>query len=121
MDIDIRKTVTDAAYITVGIGVLGFQQAQVRRREVSKAVGSSVEELSKSLGSSVEELSKSLGSSVDEVSRAVGSSVDELRTRIEPVLEHIQCLPGQVREAAEAGRDRIGGFVEARWPLSPPN
>ncbi|MCC6339908.1 MAG: hypothetical protein KJ056_07720 [Acidimicrobiia bacterium] len=110
MDIDIRKTVTDAAYITVGIGVLGFQQAQVRRREVSKAVGSSVEELS-----------KSLGSSVDEVSRAVGSSVDELRTRIEPVLEHIQCLPGQVREAAEAGRDRIGGFVEARWPLSPPN
>lgn len=110
MDIDIRKTVTDAAYITVGIGVLGFQQAQVRRREVSKAVGSSVEELS-----------KSLGSSVDEVSKAVGSSVDELRTRIEPVLEHIQCLPGQVREAAEAGRDRIGGFVEARWPLSPPN
>lgn len=110
MDIDIRKTVTDAAYITVGIGVLGFQQAQVRRREVSKAVGSSVEELS-----------RTLGSSVDEVSRAVGSSVDELRTRIEPVLEHIQCLPGQVREAAEAGRDRIGGFVEARWPLSPPN
>lgn len=110
MDIDIRKTVTDAAYITVGIGVLGFQQAQVRRREVSKAVGSSVEELS-----------KSLGSSVDEVSRAVGSSVDELRTRIEPVLEHIQCLPGQVREAAEAGRERIGDFVEARWPLSSPN
>jgi hypothetical protein len=34
MDIDLRKTATDAAYIVVGAGVLGFQQAQVRRREV---------------------------------------------------------------------------------------
>jgi hypothetical protein len=34
MDIDLRKTATDAAYIVVGAGVLGFQQAQVRRREL---------------------------------------------------------------------------------------
>lgn len=33
MDIDLRKTAADAAYIVVGVGVLGFQQAQVRRRE----------------------------------------------------------------------------------------
>lgn len=99
MEIDIRKTVTDAAYITVGVGVLGYQQAQVRRRELSKAIGSSV----------------------DDVSRTVGSSVDELRSRIDPVLEHLQRLPDQVREAAEAGRDRISYFVESRWPLSTAN
>lgn len=34
MDLDLRKTATDAAYIVVGAGVLGFQQAQVRRREL---------------------------------------------------------------------------------------
>ena len=33
MDIDLRKTAADAAYIVVGVGVLSFQQAQVRRRE----------------------------------------------------------------------------------------
>jgi hypothetical protein len=33
MDLDLRKTATDAMYIVVGAGVLGFQQAQVRRRE----------------------------------------------------------------------------------------
>ncbi|HUF84231.1 MAG TPA: hypothetical protein VMQ81_06515, partial [Acidimicrobiia bacterium] len=30
---EIRKTIQDAAYTTVGVGVLAFQQAQVRRRE----------------------------------------------------------------------------------------
>ncbi len=121
MELDLRKTFTDAAYITVGVGVLGFQHAQVRRREISKA-----------LGSSVDDLSRSVGSSVDDLSRSVGSSVDELRSRVEPVwehfepvLEHLQSLPGQVRsqvrDVAQAGRERIVDFVEARSPLSPPN
>ena len=38
-NIEIRKTVTDAGYVTVGIGVLAFQQAQVRRRELQKRLG----------------------------------------------------------------------------------
>lgn len=29
----------DAAYVTIGFGVLAFQQAQVRRREIEKVVG----------------------------------------------------------------------------------
>jgi hypothetical protein len=33
MDVNLRKTATDTAYIVVGVGVLGFQQAQVRRRD----------------------------------------------------------------------------------------
>ena len=33
MELDLRKTAADAAYIVVGVGVLSFQQAQVRRRE----------------------------------------------------------------------------------------
>ena len=37
--IDIRKTVADAGYVTVGIAVLGVQQAQVRRREIQKRLG----------------------------------------------------------------------------------
>ena len=33
MDVNLRKTATDTAYIVVGVGVLGFQQAQVKRRD----------------------------------------------------------------------------------------
>jgi hypothetical protein len=35
---DLRKTLTDTAYVTVGIGVLGVQQAQVRRRELQQRI-----------------------------------------------------------------------------------
>ena len=34
MAVDIRKNLTDAGYIAVGVGVLSFQQAQTRRREI---------------------------------------------------------------------------------------
>ncbi len=33
---DITKTVKDAAYVAVGFGVLAFQRAQVRRRELEQ-------------------------------------------------------------------------------------
>ncbi|MET0728422.1 MAG: hypothetical protein ABWZ76_09035 [Acidimicrobiales bacterium] len=34
---DLTTVVKDAAYVTVGFGVLAFQRLQVRRKEVSKA------------------------------------------------------------------------------------
>jgi hypothetical protein len=39
MAIDIRKTMTEAGYVAVGVGVLAFQQAQVRRRDLQKRLG----------------------------------------------------------------------------------
>ena len=33
---DITKTLRDAAYVTIGLGVIGFQRAQVRRQELTK-------------------------------------------------------------------------------------
>ncbi len=34
MTVDVRKTLTDAGYIAVGVGVLGMQQIQERSREI---------------------------------------------------------------------------------------
>ena len=36
---DVRKTVTDAGYIALGLGVMGFQQAQVRAQQVQEHLG----------------------------------------------------------------------------------
>ena len=36
---DVRKTVTDAGYIAIGLGVMGYQQAQTRRRELTTKLG----------------------------------------------------------------------------------
>ncbi|HEY2429160.1 MAG TPA: hypothetical protein VGI06_09540, partial [Acidimicrobiales bacterium] len=32
----VTDTIKDAAYVTIGFGVLGFQKAQVRRHELAK-------------------------------------------------------------------------------------
>ncbi len=36
---DLGKQVEDALYVSVGLGVLALQQAQVRRRELERLVG----------------------------------------------------------------------------------
>ena len=36
---DVRKTVTDAGYIAIGLGVMGYQQTQIRRRELTTKLG----------------------------------------------------------------------------------
>jgi hypothetical protein len=36
---DLARRLQDAAHVTVGFGVLAFQQAQVRRRELERLVG----------------------------------------------------------------------------------
>lgn len=36
---DLRRGARDVIYTGVGLGILGFQHAQVRRRELEKALG----------------------------------------------------------------------------------
>jgi hypothetical protein len=44
---DLRKLATDAAFVAVGLGVLGLQRAQVRRRELQRQLGALVGQLSR--------------------------------------------------------------------------
>ena len=37
---DVRKSLTDAGYITIGLGVMGYQQAQARGRQLHDRVQS---------------------------------------------------------------------------------
>lgn len=45
MATDVRKLVQDAAYVTVGVGVLAFQRAQVARREARARIESAVSDV----------------------------------------------------------------------------
>ncbi len=38
----VGKVARDVTYVAIGFGVLGFQKAQVRRREIEKVVGRAV-------------------------------------------------------------------------------
>ena len=75
---DIRKTAADAGYVTVGIGVLAFQQAQVRRRELQKRLGESGGCLNALNARAAIDWAQDLGTQVkDRIEPVVGQVVDQ--------------------------------------------
>ncbi|MBM3674076.1 MAG: hypothetical protein FJW88_03825 [Actinobacteria bacterium] len=138
MDIDLRKTATDAAYILVGAGVLGYQQTQVRRREATARLGELRCSTRDSLGPEAlralaDELTVALSSTVGTVSTEVRDTLStvgqapaavdprpwvepvlgDLRTRVEPVIEQLKVLP--VGEVVSAIPEQLGKAVEMGW------
>ena len=101
---DVTATLKDAAYVTVGLGVLGFQKAQVRRVELQKQL----EQQRKVIETQVAEgLAK-----LTEASKTVQGLARDLDARIEPVREQVGAqidavegyLPEQVRDLVKQAR-----------------
>jgi len=119
---DIPKTVQDAAYVTVGVGVLAFQQAQVRRREAQADLEARVQKARSVIArqaqdakSSIETATKDVCSSLEAATKdartkaeALGSDV---RERVEPIVDQLQTVPVQVRQAVEASTARARELV----------
>ena len=99
MDFDPGKTLKDAAYITVGVGVTAFQQGQVRRREVQKKVTEQAKETSSYLATRAQDGRVKLEALANE--------------RLDPAgdVEQLQSVPAQVKQAAEAGVTRAKELV----------
>lgn len=92
---DVSKTLKDAAYIAVGIGVIGFQKAQVRRQELRKDLAGRRQELNTQLTTQVEEY---------------GAFLRDLAGRVEPVVTDLQArLPEQAKDLVQQVRTRIAG------------
>ncbi|MCZ7526859.1 MAG: hypothetical protein M5U14_11035 [Acidimicrobiia bacterium] len=93
MEIDLRKTLQDSAYVTVGLAVISFQQAQVRRREA---------------GARLQETRVRLGTAARDAQSRLGTHAREVRARVEPLVDRLQ---HQVSGALHQGRARIEGLV----------
>jgi len=109
---DLRQRAEDAAYTAVGVGVLGFQQAQVRRRAVQKRLATAGQDarvqaatLTEDARTAVGALSAELKSRVEPVVTRLGEQVEpwvaDVRTRVEPVLASF----GVAAKRPAAGRD----------------
>jgi hypothetical protein len=94
---EVRQRAEDAAYTAVGVGVLGFQQAQVRRRAVQEHLADAARDArgqATTLGgeawSAVEALSTEVRGRVEPIVSRLGERVDpvvaDVRARVEPVL-----------------------------------
>lgn len=131
MDIDLRKTAADAAYIAVGAGVLGFQQAQVRRKEAGERLATIAKDAQSTVGTQAasirSKVSDGTTGGLDTATTAVKSLdprpwvepvIGDVRQRVEPVIEQIKGLavtvpaqvPEQLNKAVEVGKARVQSF-----------
>jgi hypothetical protein len=69
---DLTAAVKDAAYVTVGLGVIAFQRLQVRRNELTRAIGAQAEEARGAL----DVVSSLVGERLKAVEERVGSTFE---------------------------------------------
>lgn len=118
MSVDVKKSLTDAGYILVGLGVLGVQQVNTRVHDLRERV----------LGAGC------VGESATRARERLENLGDEVRGRLEPVVGQVQDrlpepvaklpdLPrvpdvtkirSQVGRAVESGTDRVRAIAGSR-------
>ncbi len=113
---DLRKTLTDAGYIAVGLGVLGVQQAQSRRHQIQEQLEATTAKLREqaqarqarvqALPSKVSEQlgSFDLAARLETVRTRANEIGEQTRARVAPVIEQIESrvneLPAPLPTAA---------------------
>ena len=112
---DITKVLKDALYITVGAGVIGFQKAQVGRRELTEAVTKQINEAKERLDGSPARTtcssrprsrSRSSSSRPRTRSRSSRTACRVVEERYEALLDQIETkLPEQARDLFKQSRD----------------
>ena len=116
MSIDLRKSVTDAGYIAIGAGVLGFQQAQTRRRDIQASWSERSADLRTRAGDAGHYVVAHLASPrtvvasvTDQAKDAVSPAIDAVRTRIEPAVEQLRGVPAQVTASIPSIPESVKG------------
>ncbi len=105
----ITKTARDAAYVVVGLGVLGVQRAQVRRQELAKTLADRRSCITSAIGTlpgSLDAVRGELGRRAKEVDEAVEQALGRLEASVQPIEERLPApARGLVRQAHERARD----------------
>lgn len=96
---EITKTARDAAYVVVGLGVLGVQRAQVRRQELGKRLA----EPRASVEGRLDDVRGEIARRVKDVDDRVEKAIDRLEATWEPLEER---LPEQARSLVKQARDQ---------------
>jgi len=106
---DPRTILKDAGYVAVGLGVIAFQRAQVRRRELEQQLGDAGQHIDRLTGALddqrklVEERLEALGGQVEttinDLETRVGKALDDLRERMpETAVETIDTAVGAAKD-----------------------
>ncbi len=104
---DLAKVAQDAAYVAVGLGVLGFQRAQVRRREIEKQFEKQFAGTKGGLCDARKELAKVL----KRFDQQVGEVLSRLDATLEPVAQRLPATAQAVVHQAREARDQLRQYL----------
>jgi ElaB/YqjD/DUF883 family membrane-anchored ribosome-binding protein len=108
---DISKTVKDSLYVTIGLGVIAFQKAQVQRQELQKQVNANLAGTRSLVGDSLK--------TVQERLEAVEGRIDEVLDDVEQQLpEQARSVMRQARDVAKDTRTQLLDLVDANTSAS---
>ena len=101
---DVRKTVTDAGYIVIGLGVMGYQQTQTRRRELTSKLGTVPAKFG-AVPAKFEERGREVQGFLAEGSRQIGArglaARDRAEEQVRATVSRVQGLGGEVAKRVE--------------------
>jgi ElaB/YqjD/DUF883 family membrane-anchored ribosome-binding protein len=102
---DLQKTVRDSFYVTVGLGVIAFQKAQVQRQELRKQLEDGVAGTQQTVSDSVK--------TVEERLEAVEHRIDEVLDDVEDRLPaQARLVMSQARSVAKDARQQLRLLVD---------
>jgi len=112
MNQTVTQTMKDTAYVAVGLGVLGFQRAQVARVELTKTLASDTSKLQAQVKAQVEDVTGAVEAQLSEVKVQMAKAVTSLEESLEPVAKELDIrldeveerLPEQVRTIVASAR-----------------
>jgi hypothetical protein len=115
---NVRKTLTDAGYIAIGLGVMGFQQAQARSRELrerAQQAGECVRKGTVDAQQKLQEQSRTAASRSQEQVKTTVARAQNLREdigkRVEPVVGKVQAQIGDIPERVVQAMEPVAARV----------
>lgn len=110
----LTRALKDAAYVTIGLGVMAFQKVQIQRHELSKQFSSQMGEARTQFGAfskAFEDRVKLVEERLDGVEERIEGLLDEFEERLP---EQAKDLAHQARTAAREARGQLRELVARR-------
>ena len=105
---DVTQTMKDTAYVAIGLGVLGFQRAQVARRDLGATFSTDTAKLQEQIKVQVADVSDAVEAQLADVRTQLAKAVTSLEESLEPVTKQIE---GRIDEVEDRLPEQVKAVV----------
>jgi ABC-type transporter Mla subunit MlaD len=105
---EFTRVAQDAAYVAIGLGVIGLQKAQVRRRELQSQLDTLQGQLS---DAPIGNVRKELAKAVKDLDKTFGQLIERMDATFEPISERLPAGAQAAVQQAKEARDQLRGYL----------